>query len=525
MPDGELAAIPGVEVTEHCPSDGSVAEAEREKAKKDAAAIKTLAGLPPLDYDRRREAEAEKLRVRVGTLDGLVQAERAKNAPPPESAPGQGRPLKLPEPAPWPEPVDGAALLDGIVAVIQRFVVLTIDAARATALWVLGTYLLDAFVIFPRLAVTSPEMGCGKSTLFDVIGGMVLKRILVSNVTVSALFRAIEIARPTLLLDEADTFLPGNEEMRGILNAGHRRDGTVLRSVGEDFEPREFSVYAASAIASIGKVPSTIEDRSIHIRLRRRRPDEAVEDFRADRTEALDRLASMAAKWVADHGAEITAADPEMPKGIFNRVADNWRPLLAIADAAGGEWPALARKVAENLAAAIGDDASIRVALLADISDVFADKNEDEITSAAMVEALVKLEGHPWAEIRHGKELTPNTLARMLKPFGIGPENISIGPKRAKGYRARQFEDAFGRYLLPPSNQSVHPYAAAESCGSPGDEQPYTGFNAYGLKPSKNGAKPPQRTDVRIENSQPGEKEGQGDEGMDDLPAHGTQAL
>jgi putative DNA primase/helicase len=396
-------------------------------------------------------------------LDRLVGQKRKENEP--EAA--QGRALKLPEPEPWSHAVDGAALLDEIVATVRRHVVMPEEAARATALWVVGTHSFDSFVIFPRLVITSPEKQCGKSTLLDVTGGMVLKRMLVSNVTVSPLFRAIEIARPTLLIDEADSFLSDNEEMRGIINAGHRRDGAVLRAVGEDFEPRQFSVWAPMAIAAIGKVPSTIEDRAILIRLRRRRPDEPTESFRADRTETVDRLASMCARWAADHGDELAAADPEMPSGIYNRAADNWRPMLAIADAAGGIWPLMARKVAESMvAAAMGDDASIRVSLLADIREVFADKGEDKIPSAVMVDALGNLEGRPWSEFRNGKELSRSTLAKLLRPFGIGPENIKIGPdKVAKGYKLERFEDAFARYLAPPPNQNATRYQPQKSAG------------------------------------------------------------
>ena len=219
------------------------------------------------------------------------------------------------------------------------------------------------------------------------------------------------------------------------------------------------------AIAAIGKVPSTIEDRAILIRLRRRRLDELTESFRADRTAVVDRLARMKARWAADHGNRLASADPEMPSGIYNRQGDNWRPLLAIADAAGDEWPVMARKVAQGMvAAAMGDDPSIRVSLLADIREVFADKGEDKITSEALVEALVRLEGLPWAEFRNGKELSRSTLARLLKPFGIGPENIKVGPNEvAKGYKLGRFEDDFDRYLGPLPESNRYPLLARET--------------------------------------------------------------
>ena len=177
----------------------------------------------------------------------------------------------------------------------------------------------------------------------DVLSRLVSRPLPTANASAAAIFRVVELQRPTLLIDEADTFLPENEELRGILNSGHRQGGSVVRTVGEQFEPRSFSTYAPCAIALIGKLPSTIADRSVAIELRRRRADEAIEPFRFDRTEHLDRLSRKAARWAADNAIDVRGADPEMPAGVFNRVADNWRPLLAIADRAAGEWPTRAR--------------------------------------------------------------------------------------------------------------------------------------------------------------------------------------
>jgi hypothetical protein len=156
----------------------------------------------------------------------------------------QGRPLSLPEPTPWPERVEGVELLCDLSAAIRKHVVMPAHCADATALWVVHTHLLDALHITPRLAITSPEKQCGKTTLLDVLCHLVWRPLEISNTTVSPIFRAIQKARPTLLLDEGDTFLPDNEELRGVLNSGHRRGGSVLRTVGDDFEPRQFETFA-----------------------------------------------------------------------------------------------------------------------------------------------------------------------------------------------------------------------------------------------------------------------------------------
>jgi putative DNA primase/helicase len=261
-------------------------------------------------------------------------------------------------------------------------------------------------------------------------------------------FRVVEAYRPTLLIDEADTFLPENEELRGILNSGHRQGGSVIRTVGEEFEPRSFSTYAACAIALIGKLPGTLADRSVPIELRRRRPDETVEQFRFDRTDHLDVLARKARRWATDHASYIRCADPAMPDGVFNRVADNWRPLLAIADAAGGEWPERARRAVQVNGTAAGADQSRGVLLLSDIRDIFLQHRVNRLASSSLVGALIALEDRPWSEWRGGRPLSTNGLARLLDPYGISPQTIRTSPTDTpKGYLLSQFEDACTRYL------------------------------------------------------------------------------
>jgi hypothetical protein len=320
-------------------------------------------------------------------------------------------------------------------------------AAETTALWVVHTYLLDCFGVSPRLAITSPERGCGKTTLVDILSHLVIRPLPVANATASAVFRVVEIQRPTLLIDEADTFLSESDELRGILNSGHRRGGAVIRAVGENLEPRSFSTYSACAIALIGNLPATLADRSVAIELRRRRVDEIVEPFRFDRTEPLDQLASQVARWARDNAAPIRGAEPMIPAGVLNRTADNWRPLLAISDIAGGDWPTRSRHAVQSFVATGEDDHSTGVALLADIRAIFRQRDVDRLRSAELVDELVAIEGSPWAEWKAGKPITPNSLARILAPFKIKPGTIRTSDGTPKGYQFGQFEDAISRYL------------------------------------------------------------------------------
>jgi putative DNA primase/helicase len=325
--------------------------------------ISRLAGLGKFEYERERRNIARRLEVRALALDRWVAAKRGQS----DDRGKQGHALSLPEPPPWPEQVTGVDLLDRLSTIIRGHVVMADHAAETTALWVVHTYLLDCFGISPRLAITSPERGCGKTTLMDILSHLVMRPLPVANATASAVFRVVEIQRPTLLIDEADTFLSESDELRGILNSGHRQGGAVIRAVGESLEPRSFSTYSACAIALIGKLPPTLADRSVPIELRRRRVDEIIEPFRFDRTEPLDQLASQIARWTRDNAARVRGAEPTIPAGVLNRTADNWRPLLAISDIVGGAWPARARNAAQCFVTAGEDEPSTGVALLADI--------------------------------------------------------------------------------------------------------------------------------------------------------------
>jgi putative DNA primase/helicase len=422
----------------------------------DTLEIARLAALPPLEYDRERATAAERLGCRVSTLDAAVSAARGATASEPN---GQGRPLDLPDLAPWPRAVDAALLLDRLARAIRRYVVLDPQEADGVALWVLAAHAFDTWVIFPRLFVTAPEKRCGKSTMLDVVSGLVPRPLLASGITAEALFRTIEAARPTLLLDEADAYARDNEELRAVLDAGHRRDGAVIRLVGDNHEPRQFSVWAPIALAAIGHLPDTIEDRSIILSLRRRRPDEAIYSFRLDRTARLDALARMAARWAQDYVVALAKADPVMPAGMHNRLADNWRPLLAIADLAAGEWPARARRAAVELSRHGNDEEPARVLLLGDLRELFDHRPSGGVLfTNEIVAELVTRDDRPWPEYGRSKKLITGTqIAALLKPFKIKTnKTVRRGNETGKGCRREWFEDSFARYLtqVEPVTQS-----------------------------------------------------------------------
>jgi putative DNA primase/helicase len=365
----------------------------------------------------------------------------------------QGRGLNLKPPTPWPDPVDGAALITGLAVAVRRFVAMGEAQARAVALWILHAHALEAAQVSPILAITAPTKRAGKSTLLLVLAALVPKALPASNVSAAALFRAIDQTGATLLIDELDSQVSSDRErgeaLRNILNASHVRAlAWVLRVQGDDHEPARFSTWAAKAVALIGRLPDTLADRSIEIALRRRRPDEVVERARADRLAAdLGPLLQQAARWAADALPLLAAANPPTPDGLHDRAQDNWRPLLAIADQAGGPWPAQAREAASALAAGVDPEEAHGVMLLEDLRDLFVEKKVDKLGSEGIVEALRKRDDRPWPEMRDGKPITTHGVARLLRPFEVRPTKVRLDAGPLQGYRLEDFDDAFSRYL------------------------------------------------------------------------------
>ncbi len=194
-----------------------------------------------------------------------------------------------------------------------------------------------------------------------------------------------------------------------------------------------------------------------------RTPEEApganVKPLRADRLDHLKPLLQQAARWVADNKIKLGATDPDMPAEIGNRTADNWRPLIAIADAAGGEWPERARRIA------VGDKMPVQelgIMLIEDIKRIFEEERVDRIPSMMLANKLVLAEDRPWVEFHLGRPITPRQIAELLEPFRIYPKNIAVGTTRPKGYLLQQFKEVFASYTPDFAATPLHP---SEICG------------------------------------------------------------
>ena len=362
------------------------------------------------------------------------------------------------DPEPWPAVVDGGKLLDDIVSLLRRYLILPADAAPAIALWILHAWALDAFDISPLLAITSATKRCGKTTLLETVGMLVPRPLPASNITAAALFRAVEKFKPVMLIDEADTFFGEKDDLRDVINSGHRRSSAfVIRTVGDEHEPKTFSTWGAKAIAAIGKLSGTMEDRSLIISMRRRAPGERAEKFRtAAYKAAADPLRRQAFRWACDSIPTLQTMTPDEPAELNDRAADNWRPLLATAELCGGEWPARARKAALALSQDVDEaEGSAVVDLLQELRQLF--DSRDRITSADLAEHLGKQSDKRWAEWRHSKPITQRQVARLLAPLEIKPGTIRIGSETAKGYLREWLDDAFTRYLPVSVRHTVTP--------------------------------------------------------------------
>ena len=351
---------------------------------------------------------------------------------------------------PWAEEVSGAVLLDEIKEILQKYTALPEGAEIAIPLWIIFSWCHDVFFISPILCFNSPSKRCGKTTALRIISKLVSRPLLSSNATPAPIFRSIEKYQPTLMLDELDTYANANPEINGIINAGHDRDlAFVMRCEGESLDPKPFSVWCPKVFAGIGRRKDTLEDRSIIISMKRKAPGIKVEKIRGDRLGIFKPFRQKAARWAADYMESLTSIDPSVPEILNDRAQDNWRPLIAIADLAGGDWPEKARAAALKLSGEeTQDDDSIQVQLLSDIRDTFSDQETDKISSEELTRALVDLEDRPWPEYRKGQSISKTGIARILKPFGIKPKTIRPNRgKTLKGYFYEQFEDSFSTYL------------------------------------------------------------------------------
>lgn len=418
----------------------------------DEEIIARLAKLSLLEYERARESAAKQLNCRTSVLDELV----GKKRPMKTDSSVNGSPISFKDVEPWDNPVSGAELLGEIKTTLRRYVVLSDIGLTACALFVVHTYAFDLGDVSPILMVTGPTKRCGKSRLLSILARLVNRPLTASSASAAGIYRTIELYRPTLLIDEFDSFLRGDEQLRGLINSGHTRTAAFHLGCGtkeNNFEPQRWSTWTPKILSGIGRLADTIEDRAFVIHMRRRKKDEAVERLRDKmRFEDLRRKCS---RFVTDNADAVREADPEIPAGLNDRAADNWLPLFAIADIAAPEWAIKARQAAAEVSAdnnSFGQDTQ----LLADIQQIFDESHAGRIFSKMLVQSLGAMIDRPWPEAHLGKPITEVWMARRLKSFGIAPRTVRVGSDTAKGYHRADFDEAFDRYLSDQVKSKRH---------------------------------------------------------------------
>lgn len=350
---------------------------------------------------------------------------------------------------PFTSEVDGKVLVTELESVFKKYLVLPLFADTALALWVLFSYGFENFEFSPRLAILSPERRCGKTSLLSLLEALCSKPLMASSITAAVMFRMIEQEKPTLLIDEADTFLKDNEGLRGVINAGHRRNGFVLRTEGKSFTPKAFRCFCPCTIASIGALSGTITDRSIIITMRRKLSTENVSRLRSRIINfEMQELRQKCARFMQDNGEKAGLLVPNAPNGLNDRAVDNWEPLFAIADTISPEYGEKARSAALALASIDDDSESNKIILLRDIKSIFDESPGVEwIRSQDLCTKLINLPDTQWSEYNNGKPLTTHKISNMLRSFSIRTHQRKEGSVNTNHYHIPDFGEVFKSYI------------------------------------------------------------------------------
>lgn len=398
----------------------------------------------PASYNRYRQQVKESKQVTMSLFDKLTTKTLETQQIEQTNSIAMFPPIDL-----WDSPIDAEVLLNEIKDTIQRYVIADDATITAATLWASYTWFIDVVSYAPIANITAPEKRCGKTKFLSVLSRLSYKSFSTSNISSAALFRLIELYKPTLFIDEVDTFLSLHEDMRGIINAGFTRESAfIVRCVGEDLHPTPFNVWGAKALCGIGKIADTLQDRSITLKLRRKTTGETVQNIDKSDPEQWRVLRAKLARFAQDNQLTLINTLIEPLPQLNDRANDCWEPLRQIALLAGGHWPQTAINSAIRINGEQQENDSTRTELLRDIKTIFVTKRIDRIFSHDLVNELNADNEGNWCVWNKGRGINARNLAKILKEFDIVSNTIRIGiDERAKGYIKDQFKDAFNRYL------------------------------------------------------------------------------
>ncbi|MDR8399757.1 DUF3631 domain-containing protein [Paraburkholderia sp. USG1] len=362
-------------------------------------------------------------------------------------------PLDPPEPTRWPGHVNGNLMAQHAVMLIRRYLIVDIFAAITIVLWALATYFVKDIRIAPLLAFISPTRRCGKTRTLGLLKSLVYRPFATSGTTAAAIYR-LPKRKPTMLIDEIDTFLH-SKELVGVVNCGHTRDAASIVRV-EKGKTVSFDTFFMKALFGIGFLPETLADRSIVIPLERKAEDDEVETHIVSENDMFAPVRACFAQLAHLYADAVRHASRNPIKLSNDRAGDNWEPLLAAASILGENWVAYARHAAKILSVHTGSqsDAGLEE-LLRDIKLAFDSLGASRLSTKHLIQLLTADEEKPWATYSNGRPITANALAKMLKPFGIS--STSLRETRAasqensspslKGYYRDDFAKAFRQYV------------------------------------------------------------------------------
>ena len=443
------------------------------------------------EYALIRKHLAQTLNRSEAEVDALVQVKQAQvESVRKQPDPGkelQGQPIICPEVEPWTEPVHGVDVFTGIRDVLSQYLAIPPMGAEIATLWIAHTHLYERFTHSPRLSIVSPTENCGKSTFLRALRLFVCRPMPSANLTVATGFRLVELYKPTILCDETNKWLATGSELVGILNSGYEAGSFIHRCIGDKHELRSFSCYSPVAMASIGQIrDSELRSRCLVIPMQRAKNGEVKKGWDSTNLEHETELARKLARWVKDNSEKVTPRPSSIPRDVYGRLADNWRPLFAIAEAVGGKWLKHC-KDALGLARATEakrEEDNQKARLLADIREMFKERAltpGDYVLSADIVEHLNGLEDREWREVNRGKPINELWLSKRLGDFKLVPDRLprAVDSDRRRGYPVAAFVELFDRYLstspasgnllVPLSHNPVSPSKITGTSNGTGD--------------------------------------------------------
>ena len=353
--------------------------------------------------------------------------------------------------------------LDRIDHFIRRFLILPNESDYTiVSLWIAHTYFTHKIKTTPRLAIISPEYGCGKSRVLEVLESLTFKGEKLDHHTRSYLMRTVDLIReefsrsPTLLIDEIDSVFRKNSEegeaTRAFANTGYRATGFYGITEGDSKKtPTKFKTFAPMALAGKGEVlPESVMTRAVIIRLQRRMGNEYIEDFLTDLVAfEAEELREELLGWSDYCAQDISTLNPDLP--VRDRDREVWLPLFIVAHLADEVWIKRAEIALANIQEAKSDNTLPRERqLLSDIWKIFQGQEREKIKSAAIILGLIEMHDSEWDTCNFGKPINERALAKKLRTYGIKPAQIRFeNGQGAKGYYRSEVESAVKRYLEP----------------------------------------------------------------------------